>query len=271
MNEDQKNQQSPPNPAPPQFSAPPNPSQALPPSPNPAPQPAIQNPNSPYPNLPPGQFPIGVSASQMGFNQPKNRLLDFSPKELVIKGVVGLIILILVFFALVFTNILAITEFKNIGYTTTNDTRYKLDFYSRHSTKKTPSDSTQLISKVSKGGKFPLSLVIESGDNKNYSYTKLKDCSSFRKVFDVPNDNIRQNISVCDPLYGKQIDGQNASDAVYVAGFIHNDNVTIITIGQDYGDINLSSQKTAKESLEKFGMAPYKEDIAKIISSIKVE
>lgn len=235
--------------------------------PTPVPQTPPTNPvSSPvniYPDSPSGQMQAGMSASQLGLHEPKNK---FNPKQLIIKGIVGLVAIGGIFAILVVTNIIALSEFKNVGYTNSNGTSFKLDFYSKHGSKQLNSGNKQLVSKVSKDGKFPIALSISTTDEMS-AYNRAKDCSSFTKVFDVQNDNLSQKISVCD--FGKQ--GSLPAGGVYIAGFMHNEKAHIVTIGQDYGDIDLSSQSGAQQSLSKFGMEPYKEDIERIISSIKVE
>lgn len=225
------------------------------------------NPTNVYPEpTAPGRMQVGMSASQLGLHEPKNKLFDFNPKQLIIKGIIALVVLGAVFTALVMTNIIALSEFKSVGYTNSKGTNFKLDFYSKHGSKQLNSGNKQLVSKVSKDDKFPIALSISTTDEMT-GYNRAKDCASFTKVFDVQNNNLNEKISVCD--FGKQ--GNLPAGGVYIAGFMHNDKAHIVTIGQDYGDINLSSQSGAQESLTRFGMEPYKADIERIISSIKVE
>jgi hypothetical protein len=209
---------------------------------------------------------VGMSANQMGYNQPKSKLFDVNPKQLFIKAVMVLGILSGIFAALVFTNVVALSEFKNVGYTNSKGISFKLDFYSKHSSKKLSSGNKQLVSKVSKYGKFPVVLSISTTDETS-AYNRTKDCTGFTKAFDVQNNNLNQKISVCN--FGKQ--GSLSASGVYIAGFIHNNKLHIITISQDYWGANLSSQSGAQESLTRFGMEPYKADIERIVSSIKIE
>lgn len=240
------------------------PTTPLPPSPQVNP---VPNPANVYPDVAaPGQMQVGMSASQLGLHEPKSKLFDFNTRQLIIRGVVALTVLGAIFTALVMTNIIALSEFKSVGYTNSKGTSFKLDFYSKHSSKQLNSGNKQLVSKVSKGGNFPIALSISTSDEKS-TYNRVKDCASFTKVFEVQNSNLNQKISVCD--FGKQ--GSLPAGGVYVAGFMHDDKAHIITISQDYGDINLSSQSGAQESLTKFGMEPYKADIERILSSIQFE
>lgn len=209
---------------------------------------------------------VGVSASQLGLHESKNKLLDFNPKHLIVKGLVGLMVIGVILAVLVMTNIIALSEFKNTSYTNSAGTNFKLDFYTKHSSNQLKSGNTQLVSKISKDGKFPIAVSISTTDEMS-GYNRAKDCSNFTKVFEVQNSNLNQNISVCD--FGKQ--GNLPADSVYIAGFKHNDKAHIVTIGQDYGSIDLSSQSGAQASLAKFGMEPYRADIEKIVSSINVE
>lgn len=229
--------------------------------------PSIPNPSSVYPeSSQSGQMQVGMSASQMGYNLPKNKMFDVNPKQLLVKGLLVLIILCGIFTALVLTNVIALSEFKSTGYTNSKGTSFKLDFYKKHGSKQLKSGNTQLVSKVSKDGKFPIALSISTTDELS-GYNRVKDCASFTKVFDVQNNNLNQKISVCD--FGKQ--GQLPAGGVYIAGFMHDNKAYIITIGQDYGSIDLSSQSGARASLSRFGMVPYKADIERIVSSINVE
>jgi hypothetical protein len=224
-------------------------------------------PQSVYPQpsqTPEGQMQVGMSASQMGWSQLSSHR-SFDIKNLVIKGVIGLIVLGGVFAGLVFTNIIALSQFKSLNYTNSKGTHFQLTFYTKHSTKQLQSGNTQLVSKVSKDDKFPLTLSI-SDSNEN-GYARAKDCASFTKVFDVQNSNLNQTISVCD--FGKQ--GNLPAGTVYVAGFTQNNQQYIVSIGQDYSSIDLSSQSGAQQSLSRFGLDSYQEDIKTIVSSIKVE
>lgn len=224
------------------------------------------NPTNVYPERTSGQMQVGMSASQLGLHEPKSKLFDFNPKQLFIKSTIALVVLGAVFTALVMTNIIALSEFKSVAYANSKGASFNLDFYSKHSSKQLTSGNEQLMSKVSKDGKFPIVLSISTPDETT-GYNRAKDCASFTKVFDVQNNNLNQKISICD--FGKQ--GNIPAGSVYIAGFMHNDKAHILTIGQDYGDINLSSQSGAQESLTKFGIEPYKADIERIVSSIKVE
>jgi hypothetical protein len=190
------------------------------------------------------QYPM--SASQMGLSQPKDKFLDFNVKKLVIKGVMALVLIGIIFTGLVFANIFAGSEFNSISYDNANGENYNLKFYSKHSSKNTKSGTKQLVSKVSKDGKFPVNLSIAGGKNGLSGYDRLKDCASFSKVFDVQNNNLNQKISVCNAIDGN-VSGQSSKGTVYIAGFTHNDKVHIVTISQDYADIDKSSQSGAKE------------------------
>lgn len=226
----------------------------------------VSNPASTYQHAPPGQMQASMSASQMGYNQPKKKLFNLEPKQLIIKGVFALVILGGVIAILVMTNIVALSEFKNVGYENSQGTRYKLDFYTKHGSNQLKSGNKQLISKVSKDDKFPITLSI-STTNEMTGYNRVKDCIGFTKVFDVQNNNHDQKVSICD--FGKQ--GNVPAKGVYIAGLIHNNKAHIITISQNYDDIDLSSQSSAQQSLTKFGMEPYNSDIERIVSSIKIE
>lgn len=225
------------------------------------------NPVDGYPGpTMPGQMQAGMSGSQLEPRKYKSTLSGFNPKRLIIKSLVALALLGGIFTALVMTNIVALSEFKNVKYTNSEGTSFNLNFYSKHGSKQLDSGNKQLISKVSKSGKFPIILSISTTDGAS-GYNRAKNCAGITKAFDVQNNNLNQKISVCD--FGKN--GGLPANSLYIAAFTHNDKSHIITIGQDYGDVNLSSQSGAQESLTKFGMEPYEADIERIIASIKAE
>src|ERR1035437_6440607 len=206
------------------------------------------------------QMQGGMSASQMGLNQPNNKLFDFNLKTLIIKGVVGFVVLGGIFAVLVATNIIALSQFKTVEYTNSSGTHYNLTFYTKHGTKTLSSDNTALVSKVSEGGKYPLTLSIANSDASGYA--RLKDCDSvsLSKAFDVQNNNLNQKIAVCSiPL------SQSVPYGVYVAGILYNSQESIVTISQDLSGVDLSSQSGAQQSITKFGLGPYQDDITKIL------
>lgn len=214
-----------------------------------------------------GQMQVGMSASQMGWSQSQGKGSDFNIKKLPIKGLVGLVVLGGVFAVLLYTNIIALSKFKTIDYINLNGTHYNLTFYTKHTTTTLKSGNTSLVSKVSKGGKYPLMLTISSGPISELDKNGIKECSGpFPKVFEVHNNSLNQQISVCSfpPTNG-------ATLGVYVLGFASNNQSNIVTISQDLSGMDLSSQSGAQQSLNKFGLEPYQDDITKIIASIKVQ
>lgn len=218
------------------------------------------------PSQSPVESQVGISASQMGYNQPKNKLFDISPRQLIVKGLIVLVVLGGIFTALIMTNIIALSEFKNIDYTTSNGAKLKLDFYSKHGTKQGENATTNLVSKVPREGNFPIKLSISELEGME-TYNRTKDCSTHRKVTNAQNTNLNQNLSVCD--FRRPND--SFTDGVYVSVFKHNEKSYMVTITNDLDKIDLTSQNNAKESLSKMGLKPYKTDIEKILSSIKVE
>lgn len=239
-----------------------------PPQQPPEPAPPSTQPTQPItdPSLQFGSTQPGLSASQLGLNEPKKGLLNINVKKLII-GIIGALIIIAgIITALVLTNVIALTEFKTVRYTTPDGTNFALSFYSRHGINELNSGGKQLVSKVSKGGKLPVTLLLSSPTGTS-SYNRLKDCSGARKVMEVQNDNLNQTITLCD--YGES--ERIPADGIYLGGFMHNEKAYIVTIGQDLGGMELTSPQTARESLEKVGLTPYKANIDKIVSSIKVE
>jgi hypothetical protein len=243
MNEESNNQPTPPVPPPPPISQ-----------------------NSQPTITPAQQYP--VSASQLGLTQPKDNFFDFNLKKLIVPAAITVVLLGSLLTALVLTNVVGLTEFKTINYDNAKGQHYKLKFYSRYSSDTTQSGTKQLIAKSSTSGKFPLNFLISSGDIKGYD--RLRDCVGFSKAFDVQNDKLNQKISVCNAIDGT-VGGRSTKGTVYIAGFTHDNKVHIITISQDYGSADLTSQSDAQETLKKFGLEVYQSDIEKIVSSINVK
>ena len=122
-------------------------------------QSTVQQSAYPQPSAPASSgMQVGMSASQLGLNQPKR---DFNLKGLFIKVAMGLVVIGGVFAALVITNVVALSEFKTVNYTNSSGTHYTFEFYSKHSSKTLNSGNTQLVSKVSKGGKFPIHCLLQ--------------------------------------------------------------------------------------------------------------
>lgn len=119
------------------------------------PVPAYTPPNTPVSD---GQIQIGASASQMGWSQLANKN-NLNLKSLVMKGVGAFVVIGAIFAVLVYTNIIALSKFKTINYTDSNGMHYKLTFYAKHTTKTLKSGNTSLVSKVSVGDKYPLTLI----------------------------------------------------------------------------------------------------------------
>lgn len=238
------------------------------------PQPTVVNsestPTSPAPlsvypepvTSPGDQIQVGVSASQMGLSQSigKNKI---TPRKLITICVVILVVLGGILTGLIFTNIIVFSRFKVIDYTNLSGSRYSLAYYTKHTTKTLKSGNTELVSKVSEGNKYPIVLSIANGDSSGYA--KARNCSGFTKVFDVQNNNLNQIISVCNFSLGL-----NSPNSVYIAGFQVGSQTSIVTISQDLSGVDLSSQTGAQQSLLKFGLGPYQDDIKQIIASIKI-
>lgn len=212
------------------------------------------------------QTMVGMSASQMGLNNSRKES-SINIKKLIIGTMSILVGLSVVLAILIATNTIALSTFKPVKYSDSKGTNYQLTFYSKHTTRELKTGNQQLVSKVSEDGKFPLTLSISTSDSNNTNgYEKYKNCGSFTKVFDVQNNNLQQNIAVCDVLAGTE-----ANAGVYIAVFTDNNQTHVITISQDISGADLTNSATAQQSIQKFGMQPYEEDIKKIVASIKVE
>lgn len=213
-----------------------------------------------------------MSASQMGLNYHEHKFFDFNAKKLFIKILVFLLLAGGVFAGLVFANVVSIGRFKTISYDNNKGGNYSLKFYKKYSTKEMESGTRQLVSKTSKDNKFPLVFMITKAPSASV-YDRLKNCTGFRKIFDAQNDNLGQKISVCDIVLDKSRTKivKGTQNGVYIAGFTQDDISHIITISQDYSDIDLSNRDAAQEALTKFGLDAYEKDIKTIISSINTE
>lgn len=209
------------------------------------------------------QMPVGAAASQLGVQHSKG---GFNVKSLFVKGLITVLVIGGICAILIATNIIALSQFKTIEYINSKGGRYSLQFYTKHTTRTLSSGNKQLISKVSEAGKFPITLSIATATGATSAYDRAKDCAGFTKVFAVQNDNLNQKISVCNFSTSQATPG-----GVYIAGILYNNQTSIITIGQDLSGVNLSSQSGARQSLAKFGLDPYQDDIQKIIASIKIE
>ena len=77
---------------------------------------------------------------------------------------------------------------------------------------------------------------------------------------------LTKKISVCNISLG-----QGTPNGVYIAGIRYNDQTSVVTISQDLSGVDLSSSSGARESLPKFGLDPYKDDVKTIVASINIE
>lgn len=151
-------------------------------------------------------------------------------------------------------------EFKTVSYVNSDDTHFQLSFYSNYRIKKVESDNKQLVSlasNVSKDDKYPISLSISNSDKK--SYDLYKNCPTYDKVLDVNSVSLNQVISVCDIYQGR----------IFMASISENNKYYLVSIGQDYSKADLLEPNKGQESLTRFGLGPYKDDIKNIVASIK--
>jgi hypothetical protein len=173
---------------------------------------------------------------------------------------------------LIIPNIPAFKTFESTTYTNAKGARYQLEFYRKHTTSKLQSESgnTQLVSKVSRQDKLPITVSIASGDGAS-AYNELKSCGEYNKLFVVQNDNLKQKITVCDLQSSQVVSSQDTSNTVYVAAFLTKNRTNVITIAQDYSKVNLSDAAAAQAAKATFGLQPYTNDIKTIIASIKAQ
>ena len=207
----------------------------------------------------------GLSGNKIGWGQPKDKVLPFSGKKAVIGAVVGLAVLGVAVAVLSFTNILPLNRFKTVSFTDRNGSHYRLAFYAKHKNTTLKDGTPALESKVSAGGKFPILVVISATNEAGYS--RLSACTGMRKVLDVQNSPLKQTIAVCN----LGTTNQRLPDVVYVAGIKQGDRASVITISQDYSSINVSSASNAQQSIDKFGLEPYQDDIESMLATVSYE
>lgn len=238
----------------------PRPTPVTPPAqqaPAPQPTPSIAQESSNYVPQPTPQTPIAerppifTPAAQPA--TPSKRKI--SSKTLRILAISGIALVCLAVLAFVFSQGFLFGEFKTVKIKNSQGS-YALAFYKK-STRKAISDNTQLVSSVSKGGKLPVVVSVEYGDTS--AYEKLKTCDGMAKVTQVTNKNVKQDITICDTAKRANKPG------AYVAGFVYKDKLHIINIGQDLSSTN------GQDTVEKYGLDPYKADLEKIVASIKVK
>ncbi len=225
----------------------------------------MQNDPQAEPTPPPStdQIQVGVSASQLGLSQSANVPRPSTKKIILIaSSTIGAIVVL--FTVLSLTGVIAFSEFRTVSYANSTGSKFKLQFYSKHSVTTLESGQKQLISRVSNDGAFPLTLSIAHASSNGYN--SIRSCTGLVKVFDIQNVQLDRKIAVCD--FGAR--GNLPSGSVYVAGIEHDSQAYIITISQDYSSINISNSAAAQESLTRFGLDPYQDDIKRIIASVQV-
>jgi hypothetical protein len=159
---------------------------------------------------------------------------------------------------------LPVGKLQNIQYSTGQAGNYTLQFYGDHTEKRSDGAAVKLVSRVSKAGKFPVTLSITEGSQSDYDH--LKDCAMYRKAMSVQNDNLKQNIALCAAP-----DTGGIPEVVYTGGFLYRSKVGIVTVGQDLQLTDDQGQGSAQSAMDKLGLASYKSDIQTIIASIRAE
>ncbi|MCA9331740.1 hypothetical protein KC968_02230 [Candidatus Saccharibacteria bacterium] len=217
-----------------------------------------------YQNSPPNeQFPL--SASELGYLDMQASRPPISRKKIIIGAILVFGVLAVFIGLLLFMNIISFSKFKSVSYNS-KGFHYKLDFYGRYKSSHLTSGGEQLISRVSVQNKIPISISITSNTNAT-GYSMIKNCANFKKLFSVYNEHLKQDIAVCDAA------GSNPQYAggVYLAGFVYDGAYHVITIAQDYSQVDISDHNAAKATLLRFGLDVYHEDIKKIIASIEIK
>jgi hypothetical protein len=190
-------------------------------------------------------------------------------KKLLLFGIPVLVLAVSLLAVLYMGNVISLGEFKSIRYENNKGDNYKLSFYGRYRVNKLQSGQNQLVSKVVKDGKFPVTMLISSGED-NGAYDKFKGCTGYTQVFSTRNEPLSQDIAVCSSLVSGTATSE-ARDSVYVAAFRHENVTHLITISQDLSEANITNKATADAALKKFGLGPYNEDLKKIVGSIQVK
>lgn len=213
------------------------------------------------------QVLASATRSELGPSYARGGFSRVSSKRLLLTALPVLGLLLIIFVVLVWTNVIVFSKFKTMTYTDAQGTDYSLQFYAKHGTRNTQSGAVQLVSKVSEGGKFPLTLSIETAPKSEYA--RIHNCANgTKKAFQVLNPALNQQINICgapSPLTG------TSEMIAYEAGFTANGKTHIVTISQNYSGVDLSGATSAQASLTKFGLEPYKVDVQRILAFLTVE
>ena len=244
--------------------------------PDPPKPPVPFNPASIYPEptagsaATPASEPLpGMPPNSLDNNPPKAKLLNLGPKKVLFIALALLVVAGGTFAALVLTNVITLNKFATVDYTNATGLHYKLDFYTKHEIQQPSSGNPLLVSKVSSGGKQPIALSINVVSIGNA--TRLEGCDNFKKVFEVYNKHLNQTISACD-LLGNEARPQDRAGSVYIAGFTQGGKGHQITITHDYVGVTFKGGAEGERTLLRIsGFEPYKADIQRILSSIRIE
>lgn len=222
----------------------------------------------PQPSMPSQQF--GQSnAIRAGKRQQRK-------KRLIVIGSIftGLIALFAVFMVVMDS----MYGLKAINFDNGNGTKFNMRFYKRYhivSTDIKNKSTLKLVSKVSVSGKAPVAIYIDGGrtlvSDDEWQKSPNRNCSgSAPLAFSVYNTTANQDINLC-------LVSKNGEDELQYVGAMHyNSRIYPIVISQDIDLSGLSgnkedpnTQNAAQTILDTAGLQVYKNDLTKIISSIK--
>lgn len=210
---------------------------------------------------------------------------DRNPKKLF--AVLGAVFVLIGTVAILhFTGIFPLTPFRTISYDNGKESVYKLQFYSKHKVDKPDDfekqfgDINVLTSKKGKGGKAPIRVLIQDEDSKTLGGSgfleMLSNCNKQEPAVKTYNKASKKEVAVCDftSILGGFGGGSNdqIKDMIYSSYFEQDGRTLVVVImSTAINEEAMTSPSKAKDALEKSKLSVYKEDIAKIVGSIKIE
>ncbi len=240
-------------------------------------------PNVPTPT-PASEVPIAQQISQgdvrAGFSQSDalahEKKIRRKKRLIIVGGVLTGLTVLLVVFMIVMGSLYGL---KTITYENGDGAKFNMKFYKKYhlaDAQLKDKHSSKLVSEVSVAGKAPVAMYIDGGQktvsDNEWQKSPNRDCSgNAPKAFSVHNSNIDQDINIC------LVPEKGNDDVLYVGAFRYNTKIYVIVINQDLNLSGLSggrndptAQKAAQDLLPRVGLQVYKNDLTKILQSVKV-
>ena len=194
----------------------------------------------------------------------------------------AVIVVVGVVAALHFTGIFPLTKFKTVSYDNGKGSTYSVKFYSKYKVEKAGDLEKQfgdaanvLAAKQGKDGKAPMQMLISDASTKELGgsgYLEiLTNCNKKDPVVKVYNEASKKDVLVCD--FGNILGGTSDLDNVIYSAFFNQGDrsVIVLFLSTAINEDALTSSAKAKEALEKAKLDVYKDDIGKIVGSVKIE